>query len=148
MIDAFFSKNNLNCYGATEELWEVCSNVQPIKSLCMVPLDTAHAMDEETRPFVPVVLGTLGAPFTLWRWISRLRGCPPASHNQNYVHSMLQDYVEAQQDLIARQDCALCHVPHWRSAFVISAHAHVYGTSLRVHASYPPPLYLPSVPCY
>jgi hypothetical protein len=43
---------------AAEELGKVFSNVQPIKSSCMVPPDTAHELVEVIRAMVPVVTGT------------------------------------------------------------------------------------------
>jgi hypothetical protein len=45
---------------ATEELGKVCSNVQPIKSSCMVPPDTAPELVEVIRAMVLVVTGTSG----------------------------------------------------------------------------------------
>jgi hypothetical protein len=78
----------------TEDLGKVCSNVQPIKSSCMVPPDTAPRLVEVIRPMVPVVTGTstLAAPLVMD--FSMTDG-PPASHNGNYVHPWLQDTVHA-----------------------------------------------------
>jgi hypothetical protein len=89
---------------ATEELGKVCSNVQPIKSSCMVPPDKAHELVEMIRALVPVVTGTsnLGAPLAMD--VSMADG-PPASHNENYVHSWLQDTVEAHQLLLDKIAC-------------------------------------------
>jgi hypothetical protein len=94
---------------ATEELGKFCSRVQPRKSLCMVPFDTGHELVEVIRAMVPVVRDTssLGAP--LAKGLS-LRDGPPASHNENYVHSWLQDTVEAHELLLdmigARRRCS------------------------------------------
>jgi hypothetical protein len=84
---------------ATEELGKVCLNVQPIKSSCMVPLDTAWELVEVIRAMVPVVNGTsnLGAPLAMD--FSMAYG-PPASHNENYVHSWLHDTVDAHKLLL------------------------------------------------
>jgi hypothetical protein len=59
----------------------------------VVPLDTAPEVVEVIRAKVPVLTGTstLGAPLAM---------DPPASHNDNYVHSWLQDTVEAHQLLL------------------------------------------------
>jgi hypothetical protein len=43
---------------ATEELGKVYTNVQPIKSSCMAPPDTAHELVEVIRAMVPVASGT------------------------------------------------------------------------------------------
>jgi hypothetical protein len=77
-----------------EELEELCSRVQPIKSSCMVPPDTTSGLVEVIRAMVPVVTDTsnLGAPLAMD--FSMPKG-PPASHNENYVYSWLQDTVEA-----------------------------------------------------
>jgi hypothetical protein len=71
---------------ATEELGKVCSNVQPMKSSCMVPPDTAPELVEVKRAMVPVVSGTyiLGAPLAMD--FSMAYGSP-TSQNENYVHS-------------------------------------------------------------
>jgi hypothetical protein len=52
---------------ATEELGQVCFRVQPIKSSCMVPPNTALELVEVIRAMVPVVTGTsnLGAPLAM-----------------------------------------------------------------------------------
>jgi hypothetical protein len=78
---------------------EVCSRVQPIKSACMVPPDTTHEVVGVIRAKVPVVSGTsnLGPPLAMD--FSMADG-PPASHNENYVHSWLQDTVEAHHLLL------------------------------------------------
>jgi hypothetical protein len=56
--------------------------------------DTAPELVEVIRAKVPVVTvtSTLGAPLAMD--FSMADG-PPASHNENYVHSLLQDTVEA-----------------------------------------------------
>jgi hypothetical protein len=78
---------------ATEELGKVCSKVQPIKSSCMVPPDAARILVEVIHAKVPIVTGTsnLGAHLAMDFSIAY---APPASHNENYVHSWLQDTVE------------------------------------------------------
>jgi hypothetical protein len=65
----------------------------------MVPPDTCRNLFEVIRAKVPVVTGTstLEAPFTMD--FSMADG-PPASLNENYVHSWLQDTVEAHQLLL------------------------------------------------
>jgi hypothetical protein len=65
----------------------------------MVPSDTTLELVEVIRAMVPVVTGTtkLGAPLAMD--FSMAYG-PPASHNENYVHSWLQDTVEAHQLLL------------------------------------------------
>jgi hypothetical protein len=52
---------------ATEELGIVCSRVQPIKSSCMVPLDTTPGLVEMIRASVPAGsnISSLGAPLTI-----------------------------------------------------------------------------------
>jgi hypothetical protein len=89
---------------ATEELGKVCSKVQPIKSSCMVPPDTAPELVEVIRAMVPVVTGTsnLGTPLAMD--FSMAYG-PPASHNGNHVHFWLQDTVEAHQLLLDKIAC-------------------------------------------
>jgi hypothetical protein len=70
----------------------------------MVPPDTAPELVEVIRAMVPVVTGTsnLGAPLAMD--FSMANG-PPASHNENYVHSGLQDTVEAHQILLDKIVC-------------------------------------------
>jgi hypothetical protein len=89
---------------ATEELGKVCSKVQPIKSSCMVPPDTAHELVEVIRAMVPVVTGTsnLGAPLAIE---FPMADGPPASHNENYIHSWMQGTVEAHQLLLDKIAC-------------------------------------------
>jgi hypothetical protein len=79
---------------ATEELGRVSSRVQPIKSSCMVPPETALKLVEVIRAKVPFVTGTstLAAPLAMD--FSMADG-PPASHNENHVHSWLKDTMEA-----------------------------------------------------
>jgi hypothetical protein len=52
----------------------------------MVPLDTSLDLPEVIRAKVPVVTGTnnLGAPLVM---DFVMADGPPASHNENYVHS-------------------------------------------------------------
>jgi hypothetical protein len=89
---------------ATEELGKVCSNVQPIKSSCMVPPDTAHELVKVIRAMVPVVTGTNNLGALLAMDFSMADG-PPASHNESYVHSWLLDTVEAHQLLLGNIVC-------------------------------------------
>jgi hypothetical protein len=60
----------------------------------MVPPDTTPELVEVIRAIAPVVTGTsnLGAPLAMD--FSMADG-PPASHNENYVHSWLKNTVEA-----------------------------------------------------
>jgi hypothetical protein len=69
---------------ATEALGKVCSGAQPIKSSCMVPMDTTLELVEVIRAKVPVATGTstLGAPLAM---DFSMTGGPQASHNENYV---------------------------------------------------------------
>jgi hypothetical protein len=70
----------------------------------MVPLDTAPKLAEVIRAMVPVVNGTsnLGAPLAMD--FSMAYG-PPASQNDNYIHSWLQNTVEAHQLLLDKILC-------------------------------------------
>jgi hypothetical protein len=70
----------------------------------MVPPDTALELVEVIRAMVPVVTGTgnLGAPLAME--FSMADG-PLASRNEKYVHSWLQDTVEAHQLLLDRIVC-------------------------------------------
>jgi hypothetical protein len=79
---------------ATEELEKICSKVQPIKPSCMVPPDTALELAQVVRAMVPVVTGisNLGVPLAME---FSMANDPPASHNESYVHSWLQDAVKA-----------------------------------------------------
>jgi cytochrome oxidase Cu insertion factor (SCO1/SenC/PrrC family) len=65
----------------------------------MVPPDTTPQLVEVIRAMVPVVTGTsnLGAPLAMDFSIAH---CPPVCHNENYIHSWLQDTVEAHQPLL------------------------------------------------
>jgi hypothetical protein len=61
----------------------------------MVPLDMASRLAEVIRAKVPVVItgtSTLGA---LLAMDFSMTDAPPTSLNENYVHSWLQDTVEA-----------------------------------------------------
>jgi hypothetical protein len=79
---------------AMEGLRKVYSKVQPIKSSCMEPPDTTHELVEVIRAKVLAVTGNsnLGAPLAMD--FSMANG-PLASHNESYIHSCLQDTVEA-----------------------------------------------------
>jgi hypothetical protein len=71
----------------------------------MVPPDATPELVEVIRAMFPVVTGTsnLGAPLAMD--FSMTEG-PPASHNENYVHSTwLQDTVEAHQLLSDKIVC-------------------------------------------
>jgi hypothetical protein len=123
---------------ATEELGKVCSNVQPIKSSCMVPPDTAPKLVEVIRAMVPVVMGTsnLGAPLAMD--FSMADG-PPASQNEYLVHSWLQDTVEAHELLLDKiVYFAMSDFGGTHAAFR-SLNDHVGGTPLWVNAPHPPP---------
>jgi hypothetical protein len=65
----------------------------------MVPLDTEHELVEMIRAEVPVVTGTSTLGASLAMDLSLTDG-PPGSHNENYVHSWLQDTVEAHELLL------------------------------------------------
>jgi hypothetical protein len=71
----------------------------------MVPPDTAPELVEVIRAMVSVVTCTsnLGAPLAMD--FSMADG-PPSSHNENYVHSWLQDTVEAHQLLLDKIVCS------------------------------------------
>jgi hypothetical protein len=124
---------------ATEELGKGCSRVQPIKSSCTVPLHTTHELVEMKRAKIPVVTGTStqGAPLAM--------DFPPASHNENHVHSWLQDSVEAHQLLFnkivsfATSDFRGTHASF---RLMITCEVRRYELLLRT-----PPEYLPTVPC-
>jgi hypothetical protein len=70
----------------------------------MVPPDTSHEHVEVIRTMVPVAAGTsnLGAPLAM---DFSMADDPPSSHNDNYVHSWLQDIVEAHQLLLDKIVC-------------------------------------------
>jgi hypothetical protein len=70
----------------------------------MVPSDTAPEVVEVIRAMVPVVTGTSNLETTLAMDFSMAFG-PPASHIENYVHSWLQDTVEAHQLLLDKIVC-------------------------------------------
>jgi hypothetical protein len=89
---------------ATEELEKVSWNIQPIKSSCMVPPDTAPELVEVIRAMVPIVTGTSNCGAPLAMDFSMADG-PPASHNENYVHSWLHDTVGARQLLLDKIVC-------------------------------------------
>jgi hypothetical protein len=131
---------------ANEELGKICSKVRPIKSSCMAPPHTAPELVEVIRAMVPVVTGTsnLGAPLAMD--FSMVDGSP-ASHNENYVHSWLQDIVEAHQLLLDKIDCfAMSDFGGTHATFcsMITCAVRHYGFLLRTL----PPRYLPTVPCY
>jgi hypothetical protein len=118
---------------ATEELGKVYSNVQPIKSVCMVPPDTAPRLVEVIRAMVPVVTGTsnLGAPLAMD--FSMADG-PLASRIENYLHFWLQDTVEAHQLLFDKLVCfAMSEFGGTHAAFrlMITCAVRHYGFLLR-----------------
>jgi hypothetical protein len=78
-----------------------------MKSSCMVPPDTARELVEVIRGRVPVVIGTstLGAPLAM---DFSMANRTPTPHNENYVHSWLQDTVEAHQLLLDKIFALLC----------------------------------------
>jgi hypothetical protein len=59
----------------------------------MVPPDTAPKLVQMIRATIPVVAGTSNLEAPLAMDFSMAYG-PPASHNENYAHSWLQDTVE------------------------------------------------------
>jgi hypothetical protein len=125
-----------DCAVAAEEFGNVCSGVQPIKSSCMVPPDTALELVEVIRAKVPVVRGTsnLGAPLAMD--FSMAYG-PTRTHNENNAHSWPQDTVEAHQLLLDKIVCfavSICGGAH-----EASIDDHVCGTPLWVLAPHPPP---------
>jgi hypothetical protein len=65
----------------------------------MAPLNTAFELVEVIRAKVPILTGTsiLGDPFIPLTMDFSMTNGPPASHNENYVYSWLQDTVEAHQ---------------------------------------------------
>jgi hypothetical protein len=118
---------------ATEELWKVCSGFQTIKSSCMVSPDTAPKLVEVTRAMVPVATGTsnLGTPLAMD--FSMADG-PLASQNEKYVHSWLQDTVEAHQLLFDKIVCfAMSDFGGTHTAFrlMITCAVRRYGFLLR-----------------
>jgi hypothetical protein len=118
---------------ATEELGKVCSNIPLVKSSCMVPPDTAPKLVEVIRAMVPFLTGTsnLGAPLAMD--FSMADG-PLASHNENYVHSWLQDTVEAYQLLLDKIVCfAMSDFGGTHAAFrlMITCAVRRYGLLLR-----------------
>jgi hypothetical protein len=70
----------------------------------MVPPDTAPKLVEVRRAKVPLVAGTstLGAPSTM---DLPMTDAPSASHNEKFVHSWLQDTVEAHRLLLGKIVC-------------------------------------------
>jgi hypothetical protein len=66
--------------------------------------DTTPKLVEVIRAMVPVLMGigNLGAPLPME--FSMADG-PPATHNENYVHSWLQDTVEAHHLLLDKIIC-------------------------------------------
>jgi hypothetical protein len=99
----------------------------------MVPPDTAPDIVEVIRAMVPVVTGTsiLGAPLAMD--FSMADG-PPTSHNENYVHSWLQDTVEAHQLMLDNMVCfAMSDFGGTHAAFrlMITCAVRRYGLLLR-----------------
>jgi hypothetical protein len=87
---------------------------------------------------VPVVTGTsnLGAHFAMD--FSMVDG-PPASHNENYVHSWLQDTVEAYQLLLDNIVCfTMSDIGGTHAAFhlMITCAVRRYGLLLRTLPPY------------
>jgi hypothetical protein len=124
---------------ATEELGKGCSRVQPIKSSYTVPMYTTLELVEMKRAKIPVVTGnsTLGAPLAM--------DFPPALHNENHVHSWLQDSVEAHQLLLGKIVCFATsdfRGAHASFRLMITCEVRRYELLLRT-----PPEYLPTVPC-
>jgi hypothetical protein len=112
----------------------------------MVPTDTAHELIEVIRAMVPVVTGTgnLGAPLAM---DFSMAYSPPISHNENYVHSWLQDTVEVHQFILDKIICfAMSDFGGTHAAFrlMITCTIRRYGFLLRTL----PPRYLPAVPSY
>jgi hypothetical protein len=99
----------------------------------MVPPDTTSELVEVIRAMVPVVTGTsnLGSPLAM---DFSMAGGPPASHNENYVHSWLHDTVEAHPLLMdkiicfATSDFGGAHVAF---RFMITCAVRRYGFLLR-----------------
>jgi hypothetical protein len=89
---------------ATEESGKVYSRVQPIKPSCMVTPDTTPELVEVIWAKGHVVSGTsnLGDPLAMD--FSMAHG-PPASHNEMFAHSWLQDTVEAHPLLLDKIVC-------------------------------------------
>jgi hypothetical protein len=136
---------------AAKELGKVCSRVQQTKFACMVPLDTAPKLVEVILAKVPVVTTgttTLRAPLAM---DSSMTDGPPASHNENYVHSWLQDTVEAHHVLLDNIVCfAMSDLGGAQAAFrlMITYAVRRYGFLLPFGFLYPPPFYLSTVLCY
>jgi hypothetical protein len=103
----------------------------------MGPHDTARELVEPIRTVVPVVTGTstLGAPLPMD--LSMMDG-HPASHNENYVHSWLQDTVDAPSTPTIGQDRMLWYVGLRRSACGVLLCDHVCGSKLWVLSPHPP----------
>jgi hypothetical protein len=99
----------------------------------MVLLDTAHELVEVIRAMVPAVTGTsiLGAPLAM---DFSMENGPPASHNENYVHSWLQDTVEAHHFLVDKIVCFAMSDFGWTHAafrLMITCVVRRYGFLLR-----------------
>jgi hypothetical protein len=131
---------------ATGESGKVCSRVQAIKSSCMVPPDTAPKLADVIRAMVPIVTGTtnLGAPLAMD--FSMADG-PPASHNENYVHSWSKTPWRLINSSWTRSFALLCRTSE-RDTSRFSLDDRVCGTPLWAPAPHPAPTYLPTVPCY
>jgi hypothetical protein len=129
---------------ATEESGKVCSRIQPIKSSCILPPDTAPKLVEGIRAKIPVVSGTssLGAPVAMD--FSMADG-PLAYRNENYHHSWLQETVEANHHLLDKIVCfAMSDFGGTHVAFRLLITCAVLA--LWVLAPHPPSCYLPIVP--
>jgi hypothetical protein len=102
----------------------------------MIHADISLELVEMTRAKIPVVSGSsnlLGGPLTMD--FSMANG-PPASHNENYVHSWLQETVEAHQLLLGK---IVCYVGLRRDTCCLSLDDYVCGTPLWVLAPHLPP---------
>jgi hypothetical protein len=71
----------------------------------MVPPDTAPELVEVIWAMVPVVTGTSNLRAPLAMDFSMAYDVSPASHNENYVHSWLQDTMKAHHLLLGKIVC-------------------------------------------
>jgi hypothetical protein len=99
----------------------------------MIPPETALELVEVIRAKVPVVAGTNNLGALLAMDLSMAYG-PPASHNDNYVHSWLQDTMEAHKLLLGKIVCfAMSNFGGAHAAFrlMITCAVRRYGFLLR-----------------
>jgi hypothetical protein len=120
---------------AMEEFGKVCLRVQPIKSSCMVPPDTALELVEVVRAKISVVTGTsnLGAPLAM---DYSMRDGPTTSHNENNAHFFPQDTVEDHQLLLDKIVCfamSICGGAHEAFSLMITCAVRRCGFLLRTH---------------